>query len=206
MKKSFSDTPRSYVIHISVKVEYFVNSILSRYLQIEPLNSKSFGTSSNALSLNAKVQLLLDLERLDKTYGPKFQKFMEIRNKFAHLNSVDSFESCFTLIKNSFNLLEEWYPTKTKLATPEENMRYAFIRLSEDLIGSLDKLFDDTVKVLAEKYFYNSVGKSFMTKREDYLTDNRSHQVALESYEAYLKKLMQDYFPEELTKPIPFKL
>jgi len=99
MKKD-NPTPRSLVIELSVSHEEFVNLILAKLLGIKPEESKSFGTTSQALSFNAKTNLLLDLKYLDKIEIEKFQIFMEIRNKFAHLSAVDTFEKCFALTGN----------------------------------------------------------------------------------------------------------
>jgi hypothetical protein len=100
MKVENTYTPRGLVIELSVKQEQAVNLILSKLLGIKSEDSRSFGTSSHALSFNAKANLLLDLKQLDKIQREKFQIFMEIRNRFAHINSVNTFEKCFALTGN----------------------------------------------------------------------------------------------------------
>ena len=98
-------TPRTFVVEMSVKIEHLLNVIISRLLEVNPDETRSFGTSSYALSFNAKANLLLDLNYLNKEQVNKFQIFMEARNKFAHVYSVDTFEKCFALTKNYISRL-----------------------------------------------------------------------------------------------------
>src|SRR5688572_22400968 len=100
--------PRTFVVEMSVKIEHLLNVILSRLLGVNPDETRSFGTSSYALSFNAKANLLLDLNYLTKEQGQKFQIFMEVRNKFAHVYMVDTFEKCFALTKN-YNQLKKLF-------------------------------------------------------------------------------------------------
>lgn len=88
-------SPRAFTVEMSVKIEHILNVILAQLLGVKHDDTKSFGNSSQALSFNAKANLLLDLNYLDKEQRLKFQIFMEIRNKFAHIHSVDTFEKCF---------------------------------------------------------------------------------------------------------------
>ena len=101
-------TPRAFTIEMSVKIEHILNVIMAQLLGVKHEDTKSFGNSSQALNFNAKANLLLDLNYLDKEQRLKFQIFMEIRNKFAHIYSVDTFEKCFEQT-NNYNKLKKLF-------------------------------------------------------------------------------------------------
>lgn len=72
------------------------------------------GSSSSSLSFLQKKNLIIDiitnLEEQDK-----FTQFMEIRNKFAHVKKVNSFERLFEHSKtthDSKKKLDKWYEDK----------------------------------------------------------------------------------------------
>lgn len=140
MKKD-NPTPRGLVIELSVSHEEFVNLILAKLLGIKLEDSKSFGTTSQALSFNAKANLLLDLKYLDKIEIEKFQIFMEIRNKFAHLSAVDTFEKCFSLTEN-YNRLKKILNVEERGNSLEEKMKNMFLILAVQISNKLSEIAD----------------------------------------------------------------
>ena len=60
MDKNNEIAPRKFVVEMSVKIEHLSNVIISRSLEVNPSETRSFGTSSFALSFNAKANLLLN--------------------------------------------------------------------------------------------------------------------------------------------------
>ena len=86
-------SPRAFTVETSVKIEHILNVIMAQLLGVKHEDTKSFGNSSQALSFNAKANLLLDLNYLNKEQRLKFQIFMENRNKFAHIHSVDTLKN-----------------------------------------------------------------------------------------------------------------
>lgn len=95
-------TTRAIVIEKSVELEELISLLLCHLLDINKENSISFGTKSFALSFNSKINLLHDLNFLSIELKKNLELFAEIRNKFAHVLSVDSFTNCFDVIyKNS---------------------------------------------------------------------------------------------------------
>jgi hypothetical protein len=139
MEKKYNQTARSLVIELSVSHEDFINLILATLLGIKPEDSKSFGTTSQALSFNAKANLLLDLNYLDKIEREKFQIFMEIRNKFAHLVAVDTFEKCF-LSTGNYNRLKKLLNVEEKGNSVEEKMKNMFLILAANMSNKLSKI------------------------------------------------------------------
>src|SRR5687768_10786119 len=141
MNDTTNYTARALVMELSVKQEHSVNLILAKLLGIKPDESRSFGTSHQALSFNAKANLLLDLKQLDKLQREKFQIFMEVRNKFAHLNSVDTFEKCFAMLGN-YKRLKAIFGVDAEGDSQEEDMQTMFCVLSMDLTSTLGKIND----------------------------------------------------------------
>ncbi|HLW42278.1 MAG TPA: hypothetical protein VKY82_07920, partial [Flavobacterium sp.] len=159
--------PRTFVVEMSVKIEHFLNEIICQLLQVSPENSKSFSSTSQSLSFNAKSNLLLDLDYLDKDHIKKFQIFMEVRNKFAHVYSVDTFQKCFALIKN-YNQLKKFFEIDEEDDNLEEDMTYMFISLSLDLANTLSKLRKRIYKEMAVKYTQRRFTEAIKSKREDF--------------------------------------
>lgn len=91
-------TTRGQVIEKGVALEAGVSGLIGMLLDIDVENSLSLGSRSTSLSFNAKVNLLSDLKFVPKEIIWQFQTFAEIRNKFAHLQKVDSFVKCFKII------------------------------------------------------------------------------------------------------------
>lgn len=102
-------TTRAEVMEKGVAIEGAVSGILGFILDIDVVKSKSLGHQSTALSLNAKVNLLTDLKFVPKEIARQFQLFTEIRNKFAHIQEVDSYVKCFEIIKDQKKYLIETF-------------------------------------------------------------------------------------------------
>lgn len=96
-------TDRALVMEKGVALEAGISELLGMLLDIDVANSLSLGNKNSSLSLNSKVNLLCDLKFVPKDMIWQFQIFTEIRNKFAHLQYVDSFEKCFEILKDKKN-------------------------------------------------------------------------------------------------------
>lgn len=160
-------SPRTFVVEMSVKVEHLLNLIISQLLGVKPEETRSFGTTSQALSFNAKSNLLLDLNYLDKEQIQKFQIFMEVRNKFAHIYSVDTFEKCFALTKN-YNQLKKIFRIDKDGESLEKDMEYMFISLSLDIASILKKLREKIYHEMAIKYTQRKFTDAVKRKKEEY--------------------------------------
>jgi len=154
--KSYTNDTRSFVIECAVNIETRVSETLSVFLRIKDWeNSKSLGYSNGGLSFNHKVRLIQDIIKLEDRETPKkFQVFMEIRNKFAHVKKIDSFNSYLTLVKKSrdtTNKFKKWFPkTDFECGNPEENYKSAFMNLYNELIS---KIMELEVNYIAPKIF-----------------------------------------------------
>ena len=202
MKEDNTYTQRGLVMELSVKQEYTVNIILAKLLGIKPEDSRSFGTSNQALSFNAKANLLLDLKQLDKLQREKFQIFMEARNKFAHLNSVDTFEKCFALLGN-YQRLKTIFGVDEDGESPESDMQTMFCVLSMDITCTLAKINEDIMKDMAVKYTRRRWTEVIKEKRDEYKEANPLHAKAVDGFIEYMKNVMLKEVDEKIENNIP---
>lgn len=84
---------RSWVISQVLRLEQTSSSLMRAILRMFKENPKTLGHQSSALSFKSKIDLLYDLEEIDKTEYNHLLKMMEIRNQFAHNPNAISFES-----------------------------------------------------------------------------------------------------------------
>ncbi len=194
--------PRTFVVEMSVKIEHLLNVIISRLLGVNPDNTRSFGTSSYALSFNAKANLLLDLNYLTKEQGIKFQLFMEVRNKFAHVYSVDTFEKCFALTKN-YNQLKKLFGIDKDGESQEKDMEYMFISLSLDIAKTLKEIGEKIYSEMAVKYTQRRFTEAIKNKREEYKEKNPSNVEAVNDFINYIKADLLEEVEEKIKKNIP---
>jgi hypothetical protein len=126
---------RAIVLEFAVMIEDMLSLLLSVILKISnKRDSISLGTQSSGLSFNAKANLLLDMKYLKKEDRWKFQKFMAIRNQFAHNLKVQTFEQCFQIVTDKNKLLMT-YPSTVNSSSIEEQLREAFIALGLEIIS-----------------------------------------------------------------------
>jgi hypothetical protein len=195
-------SPRTFVIEMSVKIEHLLNLIIANLLFVNPENSRSFGTSSQALSFNAKANLLFDLEKLDKEQREKFQIFMEIRNKFAHLYSIDTFEKCFEQTKN-YNRLKKIYTIDEDGDSQEEDMETMFSVLSMDIAKLISEIKDDLQSEMAVKYTQRKFSETVKEKREEYKSLNPENAEAVEHFIDFIKAELLKEVDKKIENNVP---
>lgn len=139
---SQSQNIRLYVIEHTIHIELLISELLGSLLKIDSTKSKALGFSSSSISFNQKVQIVEDFKAIDNTMRDKLKCLMNIRNKFAHVQYVDSFENLFSKTSNGNNLknqLEKWYSLSKKKES-DDKYKYLFFRLSEDITKMLFSL------------------------------------------------------------------
>jgi hypothetical protein len=201
MDKNQDISSRTFVVEMSVKIEHLLNAIISQLLGVKHEESCSFGSSSQALSFNAKANLLLDLKYLNKEQRQKFQIFMEVRNKFAHVYSVDTFEKCFALTKN-YNQLKKLFGVDANGDNLENDMEYMFISLSLDISYTLNEIKDKIYSEMAKKYTERSFTKAIKTKRDEYKLKNPENSEAIEDFIHYIKTNLTTEVDEKIKNKI----
>lgn len=147
---SVSKDLRLCVIENSIFIEELASRVLGNILNIDWKNSKSFGHGSSSLSFFQKLQLIQDIKGIDKEDLKKLTCLANIRNKFAHVSQINSFEKLFSessVGKEIQSNYLKWYfdkdgyegvhPTKIELVN-----RLCFYLLTSDVINILLKISD----------------------------------------------------------------
>src|ERR1035437_2775448 len=187
MDKNQELSSRAFVVEMSVKIEHLLNVIISQLLGVKPEETRSFGNSSHALSFNAKANLLLDLNYLNKEQRQKFQIFMEVRNKFA--NIYYQLKKIFGIDKDGESL--------------EKDMEYMFISLSLDIANTLNEIKDRIYSEMAVKYTQRRFTEAIKTKREEYKSKNPSNSHAVDDFIKYIKADLLNEVAEKIKNRIP---
>lgn len=128
---------RAYIIEYATILEDLISSTLCVRLGIQKENSKSFGFSSAALSFNNKVTLISDLETMESLIRVKFTTFAEIRNKFAHVHSVNSLNSYLNLGESSeknIKNITKWYSKDIEDLVDDDKLKKGYKNLFYDLV------------------------------------------------------------------------
>lgn len=141
---------RYFVIELTVQVEEILSKTLGTLLDIDWKESKTLGYSSFGLSFNQKVTIIQDIKGINKLTKEKLDALMYIRNKFAHVKEVNSFESFFLISKNANDIkkkLKKWYQKETDNFedVESENINY-FIRLVSDTLSFLNEIAKEHAK------------------------------------------------------------
>jgi len=193
---------RAFVVEMSVKIEHILNIIIAQLLGVKPDETRSFGNSSQALSFNAKANLLLDLNYLNKEQIDKFQIFMEVRNKFAHIYAIDTFEKCFALTSN-YKKLKKLFGIDEDGESLEKDMEYLFISLSLDIASTLNQIKDRIYKEMAVKYTQRKFTEEIKNKKEEYKNNNPKNAEAIEDFIKYIKGNLLKEVDEKIENRIP---
>ncbi|KQC28634.1 hypothetical protein [Flagellimonas eckloniae] len=184
---------RSYVISRVLRLEQSSTSLIKSILRFLKEDLKSLGHKSGALSFKSRIDLLYDLEELDKTYYSHLLKLMEIRNQFAHNHNAVSFES-----------LDEFNPQLNKYLEKYQNEN-----ISEDLSR------EDRLKTTFNEIFEMTCGR-LLTIEMEYIDgiqeEYKAHinNKAIENIDeiwnsAYEYNIEQSSKSGVVLKPRPFK-
>lgn len=91
---------RGIVLKYSLELEHVINKIFVTFLAIEnPSSTKNFGNRAG-MSFQQKVELLYDLNILQKTELQTIELLMNFRNRFLHNINYNSFEKIFQDLDN----------------------------------------------------------------------------------------------------------
>lgn len=207
---------RCWVIERMLRLEQTSSDLLKLMLRMPVTDSKTLGNQSSALSFRSKIDLLLDLEEIDKAEYSHLLKLMEIRNQFAHNHNAVSFES-FDTINNSINtyLLKQCPKELEKEPDREKKLQGIFNELFKITAGKLgaleleyragirkevksyidakvtagsDQIWQDAIKLYKEK----KVPVPFFQRESD--------EKILNSFHSYFKISSSDYALAEMKK------
>ncbi len=80
------------ILEQTLNLKYRANFIITYALGLIKRDSKTLGNKSSSLSFKTKIDILYDLEELDKKKYTDLIKQMEIRNQFIHNSATSKFE------------------------------------------------------------------------------------------------------------------
>jgi hypothetical protein len=139
---SKTDNIRLYIIEHTLHIETLISEAIGSLLGIDYKESKSFGFGSSSLSFRQKTHIIQDIKGLESEMAKKLTCLMNIRNKFAHVQEVDSFEKLFEIANNGTqikNQLEKWYELDDK-SDEDEIYKFLFFKLAEEITKMLWEL------------------------------------------------------------------
>lgn len=208
---------RSWVISQVLRLEQTSSSLMKAILRMFKENSKTLGNQSSALSFKSKIDLLYDLEEIDKNYYNHLLKMMEIRNQFAHNSNATSFVALDNINPDINKYLEKYIPAEIEQdADREIKLKGAFGDLFKKTAGRLLVLEieytrgieKDILKHVNHQIVENidAIWKNALEKQKEdyqitpiqYMLTGNSNQ--LESFYSNFKMSVSEYAIEELGK------
>lgn len=131
MKQAISN--REQILKYALRIEEMTSVFLAARLGIKDrLSSRTLGTKGSTLSLNTKVDLLIDIALLNANNKNKYQAFMELRNQLMHNSLAESFEMCYHFIPQTEKFVLKNYP-QPKGAPKESQLYSASMELASDV-------------------------------------------------------------------------
>lgn len=156
--RSTNENLRLCVIENSIFIDEFISEVIGEILNIDWRNSKSLGFESSALSFNYKIQIIQDIKSVDKSDLTKLTCIANIRNKFAHVSYINTFEDLFTKSKVGKEIKSQfinWYFDENGISDIAKSKLELVYRLCFYLL--VDNVVDILLKIY-ENHFYE-VGK-----------------------------------------------
>ncbi len=139
---------RYYVIDHAVYIEELVSYTLGHLLNIEWEKSKSLGFSSESMSFSQKATLIKDIQGVPKNIKIALKEFMEIRNKFAHVKSISTFQEFTRTSKERLKVMSDLlrkYEGGNIEESLENRYKYSFFKLTEEIYNFLLNLIFSTL-------------------------------------------------------------
>ncbi|MNE46452.1 hypothetical protein D3C87_778180 [compost metagenome] len=164
---------RNKIMHISTQIESGIADLLKLAIGDYDHESISFGYSSSALSLAARINLLLDFNIFTKDEKKYFDTFTQIRNKFAHNHRIKNLHEFLTTEKDRkiLNTLERSFKGIIEnYSTSEINTWKLYQILINNIELSLNKFFHKLIANAQNKGiidFRNSFFEEFDTLVSD---------------------------------------
>jgi len=192
--QAFSKTEslRLYIIEHTIHIEALISEVIGTLLGIDYKTSKSFGFKSSSLSFNQKVYLIQDINGLDSEMAKKLTYLMNIRNKFAHVQSIYKFEDFFEVAGNGTeikNKLEKWYSLDDK-KEDDDKYKFMFFNLSKDITEMLWTLQVETRQRNKVSELTASINKKYLeTYKEEVSKFENGDKLNNEILEKTLKKM-----------------
>ncbi|MBU2974937.1 hypothetical protein [Zobellia sp. B3R18] len=140
------------VLSFSVQFENFASKSLVLILNLDE-QAISLGNNSQALSMNQKIQLMLDSKFFSKKDKQSIITFMSIRNQFMHNSNAKSLESCLSFLTGKDKFIENAYLKKKEENEKAGGERAANVKKDEEINEKELRSYDISEK---EKLLFKS--------------------------------------------------
>lgn len=160
---SIASKDRAWIIEMGVRFESSISWAISQRLGISPVESISFGSSSQCLGFNQRMNLLIDMQILSKMEKSKFEAFMVVRNKFAHVWDIDSLHRFFIKYPDQLKFIEKHYKNDI------HDFKMEYCHLNKELNPDYDLKLNDPERYFVGCFgiFYNDLCKIIERVQED---------------------------------------
>ena len=204
---------RTEILDIALSLEQNVNSLLLIYLSIEIQERKAITNKSGNLSFKNKIDLLFDLEILNKDEYKYFLLLMEFRNQFLHNIECNSFtyavdilgrdkeKSLMKFNELDFNTDKEFIYNHCYRILYSKSIKIVLdkIRKRKETINEKAKLL--TVAVENSIYLIDSlfglIDKLFETYMPDYSDSNESIKLKTEIFKTIGSEIEKIFSTDE---------
>lgn len=198
------ENTRLFVINKSLIIEKRITELICTLLNIDRGSSKSFGSGSGSLSFAQKLQLIYDIRSLDKTQKKKLRTVLEIRNKFAHVIEIDSFNALFKIASKGKEIRKDlilWYPVNNKRDNDydENNFKHMFFNLFLDITSKI--LINITLEFTVIKMHEDvkaSYENFFVSAAKEILSESEEGQTVLNTLEKKASEFLEENQNEKI--------
>jgi hypothetical protein len=133
--KDYNRDLRAQILICSIREEEAASEILKNLLRLVKPNSKTLDNKSSSLSFKNKIDLLYDIDDLNKDDYTSLLKFMEIRNQFIHNPNCSSFNDLEKESPDSAKYLKATF--ENKIEDSEKSYVESFRKLFTRTLGLL---------------------------------------------------------------------
>ncbi|MEX6691243.1 hypothetical protein QTN47_27285 [Danxiaibacter flavus] len=144
---------RTEVLENSLVIENAVTELIKLCMSIDKVEVRTLGNKSLTISFRNKIDLLFDLDILDKDENKLLNAVMEVRNKFLHVYNCGSFQDCVSLNENIADSFKSILKIKGRSLTEEELLE-GYRLAVKTCVGIIKQKIRDRGDQLTEKVEY----------------------------------------------------
>jgi hypothetical protein len=178
---------RSEILERALILENEVNKLLFHFLGINKEITKTLSNKSSSLSFKNKIDLLLDLDRINKDEYQQMLLFMEIRNQFLHNISANDFSVILTDLGNDRINRLIIYKDNIQTDDTEYIYRSSFFRLFIHLLELISSKYAAVARTL------ENIAKEKIQEIDERLKDAND---AFDILELIISQFKYELFPK----------
>lgn len=172
-KKELNMELRSEVLEMALTIEHSIMNLIVTCLSVGLEKPKALGNTSSSLSFKNKIDLLYDLEMIDKKQHEALLLLMEFRNQFLHNYECSTFVKAAELLNGKGSVLlrfgdnnNDEFDIEFKYKQSYRSLHIHCMNIVLDSFKKRQQQIEDRRKVVtdvtdATTYFYNQDTKIF---------------------------------------------